>query len=208
MKRLLFSICLCGLILLGMTAAQAKTYTFTPKPADLGDLEHSYYYSWNINWAVPKGEIISDAVLTFTNINNWKDEPNDNWLYIHLLDSPPTNGTRLTTGGNVWRWSDTDGGGDNWAGKGPLVATYIDKSPVSENLSYTFSKLNLVGDLRKCAADGKFGLGFDPDCHYYNDGAELDIVTVPVPEPGTALALGSGLISLAAYAFRRRCTPK
>jgi hypothetical protein len=46
-------------------------------------------------------------------------------------------------------------------------------------------------------ADGNFGFGIDPDCHYYNDGVVAAIETRPVPEPATMLLLASGLMGLA-----------
>jgi hypothetical protein len=35
------------------------------------------------------------------------------------------------------------------------------------------------------ANDGKFALGFDPDCHFFNTGVEFEFTMAPVPEPGT-----------------------
>jgi hypothetical protein len=42
-----------------------------------------------------------------------------------------------------------------------------------------------------------FGLGFDPDCHYYNCGVVLNITTSRVPDSGaTMILLGAGLLAL------------
>jgi len=54
------------------------------------------------------------------------------------------------------------------------------------------------------ALDGEFGIGIDPDCHYYNDGVYFTVVTAdaPIPEPSTMLLFGAGLAAL--FLVRRK----
>jgi hypothetical protein len=178
--------------------ASAASYQFVPSPADLGDLDHGYYYSWGINWAVPAGQHISEATLFISQINDWTAESNDH-LYIHLLDNPQL---------GVKQWYDGEGGGDHWAGN-PLVANYTDTNSYAENLTYQLSALDLLSPLRTYVANNNvFGLGFDPDCHYYNCGVKLIIETAdgeypPVPEPSGMLALAVGMTSLGGLMRKR-----
>ena len=53
------------------------------------------------------------------------------------------------------------------------------------------------------AADGIWGTGWDPDCHYWNDGVTLSIETVPAPEPTTMILFGTGLIGLAGWGRKK-----
>lgn len=195
-------VCMAAILLMSAVAANARDYTFTPNPANLDDLEHGYYYAWMISWTPPAGETIVGAHLSIANINNWTLEPNANWLYTHLIDSTPKHGTKLSS--SVWRWEDDERGGDNWAGNGKWIATYTDNSTASENLSYDLGAQGLLDDLNSYAADGSFGFGFDPDCHYYNCGVSLSITTAPVPEPTGIMVLATGMLPLGAFAVRRR----
>jgi len=49
MKKYLYL--LAGLV----TGLQLQAIVFTPTPADLGDLDHHYAYSWGINWDLAFG---------------------------------------------------------------------------------------------------------------------------------------------------------
>jgi hypothetical protein len=174
------------------SAVQAGTYTFQPNPANLGDLEHGLFYTWGIAWSVPTGEQITAATLSIHNLNDWQVESGD-ILYIHLLDQ---------TLPGVHSWYDGEGGGDAFAGQGVLLTTYTDDDgPPNppEDWSYSFTPTQ-VTSLTSYAANGQFGLGFDADCHYYNDGVTLSVETAGIPEPASLLLLALGGI----FATRRR----
>jgi hypothetical protein len=197
MKVLSYAMTVCAVILVCASFAHAGVFEFTPSPADLSDLDHNYYYSWGIRWTPPAGEIVTDAVLTIKSINDWANEPND-VLNIHLLDNP-------TVG--VRSYYDNEGNGDAYA-SWPLIGRYTDTNgSASENLSFAFTQ-PVLDSLNSYLANGVFGAGFDPDCHYYNCGIKLTLTTrtpsTPgVPEPGGLLAIASGMISLVGVIRRR-----
>ena len=67
---------------------------------------------------------------------------------------------------------------------------------------FTAAQLDL---LNLYLLDGLFALGFDPDCHYNNTGITLHLETecAPVPEPGTMMLLGSGLVGIAGWGRKK-----
>ena len=179
--------CLSALVFPAVVGA--GTYTFTPTPADLSDLDHNYYYTWRISWTIPANESIFGASLFIDNINNWQVEPDI--LYIHLLD---------TASSGVRSYYDNEGGGDAFSGQGLLLTTFTDDDPnpnPSEDFLYTFTATDSQR-LTQYLADGRFAFGFDPDCHYYNSGVTFTINTQTVPEPVTAL------LAAPAFALLRR----
>ena len=83
----------------------------------------------------------------------------------------------------------------------PLIASWSDgDGPATlDNLDYSLGNLGLFDELTQFVANGNFGIGLDPDCHYFNDGIEFKITTETrsVPDGGmTMMLLGSALIGL------------
>jgi hypothetical protein len=171
-------------------AAYAGDYSFMPDPKDMDGFDHHYYYSWGIQWNVPSGEQITEAKLIIKNIWDWTEEDDDQ-LFVHLLDDPQP---------GVHSGFDDQGGGDYFNNQGPLIGVYSD--PVgghsrNYDLVYNLKDLGLIPTVNAYASNGVFGFGFDPDCHYFNDGVELQVHTEPVPEPASLIGLGiAGLAML------------
>ena len=177
---------------------RAAVYEFTPNPSNIFDLDHYKYYTWGIRWKPAANETIKSATLTIKDINNWTPENNDQ-LTIHLLDKAPKGLTVYT---------DDQGGGDNilgLPGDKYLLDVYTDlfDAPVNggqfvnaETYQYFFDILDL-NKLNQFVQDGKFGFGFDPDCHYWNHGVTFTFQTGPnAPEPATLILLSMGLIGM------------
>jgi len=219
---------LSSLLLAALAAipAYATPFAFQPNPTDLNDLSHNSAYTWGISGAnestlksqLASGYQITNVTLTITNIYNWDAADTTNQLFIHLLDNPLNNVTTIiddpaNNGVNQGTVSDYFSGnissnhGVYYSGTNTYLTQYHDPNgPITTtNLSYDLTSFastfaSYIGNGHTGGSGyADFGLGFDPDCHYYNDGITLTITTSnSVPDNAvTLLLLGVGLVAVA-----------
>ncbi len=162
---------LAGVFLFGSGPTWCDTFTFTPDPADISNLDHYQYFEWGIDVSALAGMKIIDMELRIADITNWDD--GENILYIHVLDNAPL---------GLTKHFDNQRGGDAFAGLGALIDEWSDTNGpgVTDDLNYLFSTEGVLTEAWGFCADGVLAIGFDPDCHFWNCGVEL-VVTAEEP---------------------------
>jgi hypothetical protein len=192
----------------------ASTYTYSPTPVDLNDLDHHMAYAWRIDGISLTNQTIVSASLTFSDIRNWNTSTN--MLFVHLLDT--------AKGAGVTSFADSPGSDDqiidNFAGSkylsNPLVNgattanTFLGSksfttTPVTYKITFTGAELTALTTYINNGNNIAFGI--DPDCHFFNDGITFSFTTQSqtvnqVPETGLTATLF--LLGLAGLAVARR----
>lgn len=204
-----------------VASARATSYSFQPSSVDLGDLDHHYAYTWGISNTTLRNELLNNYVITSATIrieNIWDWRVESDKLFIDLLDNTQS-GVRTiadNTNDNVISDYFNTANPSYFTAKTALT-TWSD--PVGGqntgfDFQYTFSAATigvLTQYITNTTANNRvmFGLGFDPDCHYFNDGIKLKIITAYCPPPPpSAPDAGSTLLmvasSMVAAVFARR----
>ncbi|MCP4708531.1 MAG: PEP-CTERM sorting domain-containing protein [Planctomycetes bacterium] len=188
-----------------ISSAVQAAYTYNPEPPDLYDLDHSYYYGWQIDGSVselPTPDDITGATLTFSNLYNYSWQDTDNKLFVNLMTKAELETEwSFVTGNHVYIGTD-----DNLIVNNDLpgveIFSYVDPDGniSAIDLVYRFDSVELQLLKDSITNDNMVFLGFDPDCHFYNDNITLSLNTIPAPG---ALLIGSIGLGLVGW-FRRR----
>jgi len=196
-------------------SATVTSISWQPAPADLYDLDHHDVYTWRIDNIKVDPSTITSATITFTNIANW--DSNANVLHMHLLDTAKFSGVAsfIDDPSGISPVTDfTDDfissrfhGDPSWLVANGTADTFlIDKSFTITPTDYTyrFTAAQLTALEQYLANNQDIALGFDPDCHYFNDGITFTLNFTPIPEAANMIPIACLAAVAIALEVRRR----
>ncbi len=182
------------------------------------DLDHHYAYTWKLSGlTIPAGHTITSASICLKDIANWDTATNR--LFVHLLNTSTYGGGSDGIQSTLDSLND-DSISDYFAGVNGLGPSGLgadntklfdedwnkvgQNGYVATNYVYNFNAAQLNALAAYIAANGDIAFGFDPDCHYWNNGINFSFTTAvtSTPEPISMALLGTGLAGL--YVRRRR----
>jgi len=219
---------IAGAALLGLSAltgmnraAQAQTVDYqAPATAPYDgpggpkqfDLDHYKAYTWKLGGLNYTDKTITGASITFSNIRNW--DANQNRLFVHLLDTAKYNGVASYIDDNGGAIPISDAFAQN---SNPLMAagtgnTYLfdrEFGTTAADFTYNFNAAQISSLQTFIASNQDIAFGFDPDCHFWNNGIKFSVTyqnnpVNAIPEPGTFALAGMGALPLLGLIRRRR----
>lgn len=195
---------------LAQVAAPSQTLTFQPNPADLGDLDHHLVYSWRIdNISVNSPVSVTSATLTFSNIANWDSNPN--MLFAWLLDTATHSGVATVQDVDANQAPVVDivdaflspiSLVSNSTAKIKLFQKSFTTTPTTYTFTFNAAQLATLSAYINNGHDVAFG--FDPDCHFFNDGITFAMTLTPIPEMETAVPAAALIAAAVLLEMRRR----
>jgi hypothetical protein len=192
--------------------AAATTLSFQPNPVDLNDLDHHYSYSWRIDNISLSNISVTSATLTFTNIANWDSNPN--MLFVYLMDTATHSGVN-TFQDHPLNEAPIGDIVDHFA-NGAVIPSLVTSSAAKIELfqrsftttpttyTYTFTTGQLATLTQYVNNGHDVAFGFDPECHFFNDGITFNMAFTPVPEPASTVPVSILLAAATALEIRRR----
>jgi hypothetical protein len=211
-RLLLAAICTAACLATDSARAALAPMSFQPNPVDLNDLDHHYSYSWRIDNINLSTISVTSATLTFTNIANWDSNPN--MLFVYLMD------TATHSGVNTFQDHPLDevpiGNIVDHFANGAVIPSLITSSTATTKLfqksfittpttyTYTFTAAQLATLTNYINNGQDIAFGFDPECHFFNDGITFTMNIVPIPEVANILPIACLLVGAAVAEIRRR----